>query len=321
MSQLSLFPLQTMLSGRYKENSKTTKPIVDPPTIQSKSRCDEEVKEKRNICLVPPPQQFMDVIEAFDNIDYNSSSNKSYPSNTTVEMSELRDPTNDHVDKMQDIPIEKTRGNFIEDIINSPGVSHDDDLNDIDEFCRNNRKSNISKLEAVTQELYTTLLSKMELMREEESCLEQENHENEEKWNNLQEIFTQVAPDWLVQKFHLHKSEIEKIVALVLSLTGRLVKITNTLENVEWNGVEEREELDKKKRKLTEQLAEAKVLWNSINKRGALVTGSIEQYLSMQEGIQFRRMIKQKVRLMMEMKEIQEKIEISGKQLKAMELL
>ena len=120
----------------------------------------------------------------------------------------------------------------------------------------------------MTQELYTTLLSKMELMREEESSLEQENQENEEKWEDLQDRFSEVAPDWLVQKFDLHKSEIEKIVALILSLTGRLVKVTNTLENIEWNGVEERDELDRKQKKLTEQLEESKLLWNSINKRG-----------------------------------------------------
>ena len=41
-------------------------------------------------------------------------------------------------------------------------------------------------------------------------------------------------------KFKLHVSEIEKIVSLILSLVGRLFKIVTALENMEWNGVDER---------------------------------------------------------------------------------
>ena len=108
---------------------------------------------------------------------------------------------------------------------------------------------------------------------------------------------------------------------MILSVTGRLAKVTNTIENIEWNGVEEREELDRKKEKLSEQLEESKLLWNSISKRAMLVAGSIEQYLRMQEGVQFRRMIRQKVKLMLEIRDIQEKIDLNEKQLKATELL
>ena len=95
----------------------------------------------------------------------------------------------------------------------------------------------------------------------------------------------------------------------------------NKLENIDWNGVEEREDLDRKRDKLTEQLQEAKLLWNSIDKRTVMVAGYIEQFLSRMEGMMFRRMIKKKVRLMMEMKDLQEKLELSEKQLQAIELL
>ena len=52
-----------------------------------------------------------------------------------------------------------------------------------------------------------------------------------------------------------------------------------------------------------------------------MVARYIEQFLSRMEGMIFRRMIKRKVRLMMEIKDIQEKLELSEKQLKAIELL
>ena len=87
----------------------------------------------------------------------------------------------------------------------------------------------------------------------------------------MRERFGDLAPDSLVKKFNLHKSEIEKIVALILSLTGRLVIVVNKLENIDCNGVEEREDLDRKRDQLTEQLQEAKLLWNGIDKRTVVV--------------------------------------------------
>jgi hypothetical protein len=58
-----------------------------------------------------------------------------------------------------------------------------------------------------------------------------------------------------------------------------------------------------------------------MDKRTGMVAGYIEQYLTRQEGIRFRRMIKKKVRSMLEKREIHEKIELGKKQLKAIELL
>ena len=101
----------------------------------------------------------------------------------------------------------------------------------------------------------------------------------------MRERFSNSASDSLVKKFDLHKTEIEKIVALFISLTGRLVKVVNKLENIDWNGVEEREDLDRKRNKLTEQLGEAKSLWNSIDKRTVMVAGYIEEFLSRMEDL------------------------------------
>ena len=84
---------------------------------------------------------------------------------------------------------------------------------------------------------------------------------------------------------------------------------------MEWNGVEERDELEKKRDKLTEQLAEAKTIWQNMGKRTKIVVGYIEQYLTRMEGVRFRRMINRKIRTIFEMKEIQERIEMGKKQL------
>ena len=97
---------------------------------------------------------------------------------------------------------------------------------------------------------------------------------------NGRQIWKEEGSDYEVKKLKLHWSEIEKIVSLILSLTGRLSKIVTALENMEWNGVDERNELERKRYKLIEQLNEAKLFWHTMKQRTWIVTGYIEKSLS-----------------------------------------
>ena len=76
--------------------------------------------------------------------------------------------------------------------------------------------------------------------------------------------------------------ELGKIVSLLLSLSGRLVRVENALLSLDWNGVEEREELESRRGKLMAQLDEASMLKESIDKRRKLVADYvyIEVFLS-----------------------------------------
>ena len=56
---------------------------------------------------------------------------------------------------------------------------------------------------------------------------------------------------------------------------------------MDWNGVEERYELERRKDKLVSQLEEAASLWKSINKRTGLIAGYIQQNLFYQVGGQW----------------------------------
>ena len=109
-----------------------------------------------------------------------------------------------------------------------------------------------------------------------------------------------VARTYEVDKLKLHIQEIEKIIALIVSLTYRLVPVDTSLANMEWNGVEERSDkqslkselylmkkhvrydLERRRTKLLEQLEEARVLWRNIKKRTGVVAGYIQQNLPFQ---------------------------------------
>jgi hypothetical protein len=210
----------------------------------------------------------------------------------------------------------KTREDYMRELFFHSGNIEEEDTQDILERIDFNRKSNITVFDQMTEELYLALIRKVEWFKDEEACLHLELEEIEKDWQRMEDRFGDWGTDYEVKKLKLHWSEIEKIVSLILSLTGRLLKIVAAVDNMEWNGVDERYELEKKRDKLTEQLNEAKLIWHKMEKRTKIVTGYIEQSLTRMEGIRFKRMIKRKIRTMLEIKEIQEKIVLGEKQMK-----
>ena len=102
--------------------------------------------------------------------------------------------------------------------------------------------------------------------------------------------------------------ELGKIVSLLLSLSGRLVRVENALLSLDWNGVEEREELEARRAKLMAQLDEASMLKESIDRRSKLVADYVESYLGREQREKFQEVVDTKVWLMVELREIQEKV-------------
>ena len=88
---------------------------------------------------------------------------------------------------------------------------------------------------------------KVEGHKDEKACLQLELEEIEKDWQRMEDRFGDEGTDYEVKKLKLHWSEIEKFLSLIISLTSRLSKIVTALENMEWNGVDERYELEKKK--------------------------------------------------------------------------
>lgn len=112
-----------------------------------------------------------------------------------------------------------------------------------------------------------------QVLREEDSCLRLEWRLHSEQCRSLESGLELVARTYEIDKFRLQVSagdftmltisqmvELGKIVSLLLSLSGRLVKVENALLSLDWNGVEEREELEARRAKLGEQLEEASLL-------------------------------------------------------------
>jgi len=153
-------------------------------------------------------------------------------------------------------------------------------------------------------------------MRTKESWLKTEIQETLRALKRLEDKMRIVARTYEVDKLKLHIQEIEKIISLIVSLTYRLIPVDNSLANIDWNGVEERYDLERRRAKLLEQIEEARLLWRSIKRRTGLVAGYIQQNLPFQDVLSFHQSMSRRVEEILQLKELQEKIKETELKLK-----
>ena len=181
-------------------------------------------------------------------------------------------------------------------------------------FHRRRLHKTILDIEKILKDLYDGIDTKLKLLREDETCLTKEYQANKESWRMLEERFFDVVDRSKAEKLHTHSQEIEKIVALASSLSGRLSKVMQAIDSCEWNGVEEREELERKKCKLVDQFEEAKILWRNIERRAESIADIIRIHLGDADVMMFKMLTRKKILLLLEKKEIEENIESTLKQ-------
>ena len=166
------------------------------------------------------------------------------------------------------------------------------------------RKSTIYKM----KEKQCDIQKRLGILYTKEDKIQEEIQYTSLEFKKIEDKLVDVARMYEVDKFKLHILEIEKIMALILGLKHRMTQVESALNNFEWNGVEERFDLERKRDKLIKQLEEAKELWTFIDKRTGVVAGYIEHYLAYETVVQFRQLVKNKVNQMVEIKTLKNDI-------------
>uniref|UniRef100_A0A8C8Y816 ASD2 domain-containing protein n=1 Tax=Panthera leo TaxID=9689 RepID=A0A8C8Y816_PANLE len=103
--------------------------------------------------------------------------------------------------------------------------------------------------------------------------------------------------------------DLDKVVNLLLSLSGRLARVENALNS--GRGL-------KKKQQLTGQLADAKELKEHVDRREKLVFGMVSRYLPQDQLQDYQHFVKMKSALIIEQRELEEKIKLGEEQLKCL---
>ncbi|CAH0547735.1 unnamed protein product [Brassicogethes aeneus] len=167
------------------------------------------------------------------------------------------------------------------------------------------------------EELVNRLDKKLEVLRGEQLEVLEECKINEELGENVESHINRLARPHETAKFRLHIEEVGKITSLLLGLSGRLARAENALMGM----VEEHPEkriLESKRDKLQDQLEEAKKLKDCIDRRSVSVSNILYKYLNSEEYADYDHFINMKAKLIMDSKEISDKIKLGEEQLMAL---
>lgn len=160
---------------------------------------------------------------------------------------------------------------------------------------------------------------------------------NDELGENVERHVDRVARPHEAAKFKLHVEEVGKITSLLLGLSGRLARVENALMEIPPDHSEKVKKyktikslyictnyyfpqkiLEEKREKLQGQLEEAKKLKESIDKRSISVSNMLYKYLNSEEYADYDHFINMKAKLIMDSREISDKIKLGEEQLNAL---
>ncbi|XP_046608221.1 uncharacterized protein LOC124299218 [Neodiprion virginianus] len=167
------------------------------------------------------------------------------------------------------------------------------------------------------EELVLRLDRKLVVLRAEQEAVREEGDVNDALGARVTSRVTAVARPAEASKYRLHVEEVGKITSLLLGLSGRLARAENALYGMPVDHAE-RKILESKRDKLLDQLEEAKVLKGNIDKRSVSVSAILSKYLNEEEYADYQHFINMKAKLIMDGREIQDKVKLGEEQLTAL---
>ncbi|CAD7077697.1 unnamed protein product [Hermetia illucens] len=167
------------------------------------------------------------------------------------------------------------------------------------------------------EELINRLTKKLLVLSKEQTTIAEESSTNDQLGSELATKVAEKLRPIDATKFRAYIDDVGHITMLLLSLSGRLARVENTLHNNIENSAEKKI-LEVKRDRLAEQLEEAKRLKEDIDRRGTIVSKILEKNLAADENADYDYFINMKAKLIVDSREIADKIKVSEEQLKAL---
>nr|XP_014342085.1 PREDICTED: protein Shroom4 [Latimeria chalumnae] len=169
------------------------------------------------------------------------------------------------------------------------------------------------------QQLIESISKKLSVLHEAQSSLQEDVHSNSALGDEVEALLKTICKPNELDKFRLFIGDLDKVVNLLLSLSGRLARVENALDSLEpGSSQEERLALREKKRQLSEQLEDAKELKDHVDKRERVVYDIICRYLTEEQLQDYNHFVKMKSALIIEQRELEDKIKLGEEQLKCL---
>ncbi|XP_039983892.1 protein Shroom2 isoform X2 [Xiphias gladius] len=169
------------------------------------------------------------------------------------------------------------------------------------------------------QELIDSLSKKLQVLREARESLQEDILDNNALGDEVEDQVQQVCKPNELDKFRMFVGDLDKVVSLLLSLSGRLARVENALNSLEEDATaEERRTLIEKRKLLIRQHEDAKELKENLDRRERIVYDILANYLQEDSLTDYEHFVKMKSALIIEQRKLEDKIKLGEEQLKCL---
>ncbi|XP_061850248.1 protein Shroom3 isoform X2 [Colius striatus] len=168
-------------------------------------------------------------------------------------------------------------------------------------------------------ELIGSLTHKLEVLKEAKEGLLDDIKMNNALGEEVELLISNLCKPNEFDKYKMFIGDLDKLVNLLLSLSGRLAHVENVLSSLGENATsEERNSLNKKRKLLAGQHEDARELKENLDRRERLVLEILGNYLTEEQLQDYQHFVKMKSALLIEQRELDDKIKLGQEQLKCL---
>ncbi|KAM6960078.1 LOW QUALITY PROTEIN: protein Shroom4 [Tautogolabrus adspersus] len=169
------------------------------------------------------------------------------------------------------------------------------------------------------KQLMESLRKKLGVLREAQRGLQEDIRANAQLGEEVESMVVAVCKPNEVDKFRMFIGDLDKVVSLLLSLSGRLLRVETTLDTLDPETEhQERLPLLEKKRQLMRQLSEAQDLKDHVDRREQAVSRVLARCLSPEQHRDYSHFVKMKAALLVEQRQLEDKIRLGEEQLRGL---
>uniref|UniRef100_A0A2R9CM48 Shroom family member 3 n=2 Tax=Pan paniscus TaxID=9597 RepID=A0A2R9CM48_PANPA len=168
-------------------------------------------------------------------------------------------------------------------------------------------------------ELIGSLTHKLETLQEAKGSLLTDIKLNNALGEEVEALISELCKPNEFDKYRMFIGDLDKVVNLLLSLSGRLARVENVLSGLgEDASNEEKSSLYEKRKILAGQHEDARELKENLDRRERVVLGILANYLSEEQLQDYQHFVKMKSTLLIEQRKLDDKIKLGQEQVKCL---
>ncbi|XP_045388819.1 protein Shroom3 [Lemur catta] len=168
-------------------------------------------------------------------------------------------------------------------------------------------------------ELIGSLTHKLETLQEAKRSLLTDIKLNNALGEEVEALISELCKPNELDKYRMFVGDLDKVVNLLLSLSGRLARVENVLSSLgEDASKEERSSLNEKRKVLAGQHEDARELKENLDRRERVVLDILANYLSQEQLQDYQHFVKMKSTLLIEQRKLDDKIKLGREQVRCL---